>query len=164
MNIIETALKKNVSKKKVFIRSDKSDITIHQKWKNKTRKLYREMNIRMKPKDDIYEVLQWNYLEQLNHDRIDHLQQTFSKLQTGRNKWNFIDEVRNSKGTKTEIDTLQNSFGDIIQDQKQIANLLNYRFSKLGDYLGKSSINDKSLELHFNDEILNFQPHQSIHL
>ena len=86
VNIIETALKKSVPKTKVFIRNDKSDITIHQKWKNKTRKLYREMNIRMKPTDDGYEVLQRNYLEQLNHDRIDHSQQTFSKLQTERNK------------------------------------------------------------------------------
>ena len=46
----------------------------------------------MKPTDDRYEVLQRNYLEQLNHDRIDHLQQSFSKLQTERNKWNFINE------------------------------------------------------------------------
>ena len=40
-NIIETALKKSVPKKKVFTRNDKSDITIPQKWKNKTQ-LYRE--------------------------------------------------------------------------------------------------------------------------
>ena len=116
------------------------------------------MNRRMKPTDDRYEVLQRRYLEQLNHDRIDHLLQTFSKLQTERNKWNFINEVRNSKRTKTQIDTHQISFGDIIEDQKQIANLLNYRFSKLGDYLGKSSINDKLPEKHFNDEIFNFEP------
>ena len=57
VNIIETAFKKSVPKKKLFIRNDKSDITIHQKWKDKTRKLYREMNRRMKPKDDRYEVL-----------------------------------------------------------------------------------------------------------
>ena len=68
----------------------------------------------------------------------------------------------NSKRTKTEIDTLQclqtNSFGGIIEDQKQIANLWNYHFWKLGDYLVKSSINDKSPEIHFNDESFNFQP------
>ena len=62
----------------------------------------------MKPTDDRYEVLQRNYLEQLNHDRIDQLKQTFFQLQTERNKWNFINEVRNSKRTKTEIDTIQN--------------------------------------------------------
>ena len=158
VNIIETALKKSVPKKKVFIRNDKSDITFHQKWKNKTRKLYREMNRRMKPTDERYEVLQRKYLEQLNHDRIDHLQQTFSKLETEKVKRSFINEVRNSKRTKTERDTLQNSFGDIIMDQKQIANFLNYRFSKLGDYLGNSSINEKLPEIHFNDEIFIFQP------
>ena len=33
VNRIETALKKSVPKKEVFIEKDKSDITIHQKWK-----------------------------------------------------------------------------------------------------------------------------------
>ena len=122
---IETA-KKSVPEKKIFTRHDKSDITIHQKWKNKTRKLYREMNRRMKPTDKRYEVLQRKCFEQLNHDRIDPLQQTFSKLETERDKCNFINEVRNSKRTKTEIDTLQNSFGDITKDQKRKANFLNY--------------------------------------
>ena len=120
-------MKKSVPKKKGLIRNDKGDKTIHQKWKNKTRNLYREMNRRMKPTDDRYEVLQRNYLEQLNHDRIFHLQPTVSVLQTERNKWNF-NAVRNSKQTKIEIDTLQYSFGDIIEDQKQIANLLNSIF------------------------------------
>ena len=158
VNIIETASKKSVPKKKVFIRNDKSDITVHQKWKNKTSKLYREMNRRMKPTDDRYEVMQRNYLEHLNRDRIDHLQQTISKLQTEKEKWNFINEIKNFKRTKTEIDTLQNFFGDFIEDQKQSANLSKYRFSKLGDYLGKPSISQKLPEIHFNVEIFNFQP------
>ena len=123
VKIIEKALKKSVPKKKVFIRNDKSDMTIHQKWKNKTRKLYREINRRMTPTDERYEILQRKYLEPLNPDIIDHLQQTFSKLETERDNWNFINEVRKSKRTKTDIDTLQNFFGDIIKDQKQIANL-----------------------------------------
>ena len=100
VNIIVTALKKSVPKKKIFIRND---ITIRQKRKNKTPKLYREMNRRMKPTDDRYRVLQRKYLEQLYYDRIDHLQQTFSKLQTGRGEWNFINEVRNSKRTKNRL-------------------------------------------------------------
>ena len=32
---------------------------------------------------------------------------------------------------------MKNSFGDIITDQKRIANLLNYHFSKLGDFFGE---------------------------
>ena len=32
---------------------------------------------------------------------------------------------------------MKNIFGDIITDQKRIANLLNYRFSKLGDFFGE---------------------------
>ena len=41
--------------------------------KQKTRELYHEMNKRKKPTDDSNEVLQQNYLKQLNHDRIDVL-------------------------------------------------------------------------------------------
>ena len=152
-------LEKECSKKETFIRNDKSDTTIHQKGIDKnTRELYRGTNKRTKPTDDGYEVLQRNYLEQLNHDRKYHLQLTFSKLQTEKEKWNFIYDIRNIKRTKTEIETLQNLFGDIIEDQKQISNLLNYRFSRLGNNWRKSPVNEKSLEKLFNDEVFNFQP------
>ena len=43
--------------------------------------------------------------------------------------------------TKTEITSLRYLFGDSITDQKGIANLLNYRFSKLGNCLGKQDEN-----------------------
>ena len=36
------------------------------------------------------------------------------------------------------IFSLKNSFGEILFDNKQIVNLLNYRFSELGDYFGKA--------------------------
>ena len=54
-------------------------------------------------------------------------------------KWNFINEARNSLRTKTRIISLRNGlvFGDIITNQRKIANLLNYKYSKLGDFLGK---------------------------
>ena len=65
------------------------------------------MNRRMKSTDDRYEVLQRNYLEQLNHHLIDHFQETFSKLQTERNKWSFINDARNSKRTKTNRHSLK---------------------------------------------------------
>ena len=81
------------------------------------------MNKQMKPTDDSYEVVQRNCFEQFYHDRIYHLQQTFPKLQTEIEKRNVISNVRSTKRTKTETDTLQNSVGDIIEDQKQIANL-----------------------------------------
>ena len=61
----------------------------------------------------------------------------FQNLTSEKDKWNFINEARNAHRTKTHISSLRNSFGDLITDPKRIANLLNYRFSKLGDYAGK---------------------------
>ena len=54
---------------------------------------------------------------------------------------------------------MRNSFGDTITDQKSIANLLNYRFSKLGDYLGKKSVGNQSTEIiHQSNSKFEFQP------
>ena len=61
---------------------------------------------------------------------------TFNSSDTERDKWNFINEGRNAKRTITDIPSLKNSISDTITDQKIIADLLNYRFSKLGDYFG----------------------------
>ena len=48
-----------------------------------------------------------------------------------------MNEARNSLRTKTVIPSLENVFGDYVTDQKKVANLLNYRFSKLGDFIGQ---------------------------
>ena len=58
--------------------------------------------------------------------------------------------------------SLKNSFGDIITDQK-IVNLLNYRFSKLGDYIGsKQKMFDGEIETRVKSNVtFKFQP---IHL
>ena len=45
--------------------------------------------------------------------------------------------------SKNNIYSLKNSSGEILFD-KQIVNLLNYRFSKLGDYFGKGRPYEKS--------------------
>ena len=102
--------------------------------------------------------MQRTYFDQIFHDRIEYLQQTFSNRQTEREKWNFFEEVKNTKRTKTEVDTLKNSFGDFIEVEKQTANLLNYRFSQLGHYFRKSSLNKKLPEILFHEEVFIFQP------
>ena len=53
-------------------------------------------------------------------------------------QWNFINKARNSKRIKTKFVSLKNSSGDTVIDQKRIANLLNYRFSKIGEYFGQA--------------------------
>ena len=61
----------------------------------------------------------------------------FRKLNNEREKWNFINEAQNSLRTKTVISSQKKVFGDYSTDQKKVANLLNYRFSKLGDFIGQ---------------------------
>ena len=46
------------------------------------------------------------------------------------------DYIRLISPTKRKAPT-KNVFGDIVTDQKKVANLLNYRFSKLGNFIGQ---------------------------
>ena len=83
----------------------------------------------------------------------------FRNLTSEKDKWNFINDARNSQRTKTHISSLRNSFGDLITDPKRIANLLYYRFSKRGDYAGKRTpykkLNNKTPE---RKSLFRFQP------
>ena len=88
----------------------------------------------MNPSDAKYKLFQT--VESLNSDRNDYLKNDFADLTNDREKWNFINEARKSLKTKTIISSLKNVFGETVLDQTKIANLLNYRFSKLGDHLG----------------------------
>ena len=136
-NYIENSLNKSILKKTVFIRNDKSNLTLHQKWvTEKTQQHYKQIHQSMNPSDAKYKLFQSNFIESLNSDRNDYLTNVFADLSNDREKWNFINEARKSLKTKTIISSLKNVFGETVLDQTKIANLLNYRFSKLGDYLG----------------------------
>ena len=52
-------------------------------------------------------------------------------------KWQIINDTRNPKKSTGRIICLRNVFGDLVTERSKIANLLNYRFSKLSDYFGK---------------------------
>ena len=135
-------------KKKVFIRNDKSDLVIRQKWiKNETKRLYNGITSNMKPNNKVYTTLKSQFLDNIQDDQVNYQTNWFKTLTTEKGKWNFINEVRNEKRTKTEIRSLRNCFDDIVTDEKKVANLLNYRFSKLGDYLGETKIYPKSNEV-----------------
>ena len=62
----------------------------------------------------------------------------FRQLSTDKGRWKFINEHRNSARPSVSIDSLRNSFGDVVTDPMQIDELLNYKFSKLCKYLGRS--------------------------
>ena len=89
----------------------------------------------MNPNDLKYEDIQQQFIRSLNLDRDENKSKYFLELTNEREKWNFINEARNSLRTKTVIPSLKNVFGDYVTDQKKVANLLNYRFSKVGDFI-----------------------------
>ena len=60
----------------------------------------------------------------------------FQNLKSARERWNFINEIRNCEKTQTEIPRLKNSFGTVLTNRNDTAKL-NYKFSTLGEYFGK---------------------------
>ena len=61
---------------------------------------------------------------------------SFMELNSEKARWNFIQDLRNKEKTQTRIHSLLNSFGNKITKPMEIANLLNYRFSTLGEFIG----------------------------
>ena len=71
VRIIEKALNHNISKKKVFIRDDKSSLLIHEKWVNAaTKKIYDQIDHDTNPNDENYQSNQNKLLESLNSDKM----------------------------------------------------------------------------------------------
>ena len=144
VNFLENALEKSISKRKVFIRNDKNNLTIYQKlMKTEKKQNFDRILEHSDPSDLTKQKLHQNYIDNLHDNLIINSKKAFNNLKTDREKWNFINEMRNSRRTKTQITSLRNVFGDIITNQKQIANFLNYKFSKLGDFLGQPTTYNK---------------------
>ena len=53
----------------------------------------------------------------------------FISLNIEKSRWKFIQEVRNNEKQRIVIDTLRNSFAELITNGKDIANLFNFKFS-----------------------------------
>ena len=64
------------------------------------------------------------------------------ELNCEKARWNFIQDLRNKEKTQTRIRSLLNSFGNKITKPMAIANLLNYRFSTLGEFIGLQQTNN----------------------
>ena len=107
--------------KKVFIRNDKSSLTMHENWvSQETKKLYRKLDRNMHHTDQTYLSLKRDFLENLEANRFEDQIATFNNLTTEKNTWKFINESRNARRTKTEITSLKNCFGDHVTDQKKL--------------------------------------------
>ena len=109
---------------------------MHNKWiEAQTRILYRKINTNSNPNEVAYKTLEHDFIDNLSANEMEHRKKYFNGLTSEKDKWNFINEARNANRTATTISSLQNCC-DLVTDDSQIANLLMYRFSKLGNYLG----------------------------
>ena len=62
----------------------------------------------------------------------------FASTTSENEKWKIINDIRNSTNSNTYIHRLKISFGEIVTNNKKMADSMNYRFSRLGDYFGKN--------------------------
>ena len=100
-DILKKAMRKCVFKKKIFIRNDKNLLTIQKSWVDKESiEIYNKMKQFMHPDDISYKKIQQNFVEKINENRSAHNFNTFKNLKTEREKWNFINEARNTKKAK----------------------------------------------------------------
>ena len=100
--------------------------TCSENQKETTQKHYREKQRNLRKVFSSYEA-------KVNKDLL-------RQLSTDEDRWKFINEQRNSARPSVSIDSHRNSFGDVLTGPMQIAELLNYKFSKLGVYVGRSRI------------------------
>ena len=101
--------------------------------------MYNDIKINTEPIQSSSLEYNQKFLQSFFNDHLQFKSNTFANLKTDRQKWNFINEARNSQRYKMSITSLKNSFGDVITNQISIANLPNYKFPKSGDYLGSFS-------------------------
>ena len=80
-----------------------------------------------------------------NSENEASLLKDFISLNTEKSRWKFIQEVRNNEKQRIVIDTLRNSFGELITNGKDIAKLLNFKFLVFGEYFGERKKFGKTL-------------------
>ena len=67
---------------------------------------------------------------------------SFMELHSEKARWKFIQDLRNKEKIQTRIQSFLNSLGNKITKPMEIANLLNYRFSTLGEFIGLQQTNN----------------------
>ena len=85
-----------------------------------------------------YREKQRNFRKVISSNEAKVNKDLLRQLSKDKDRWKFINEQRNSARPSVSTDSLRNSFGDVLTGPIQIAELLNYNFSKLGEYLGRS--------------------------
>ena len=86
----------------------------------------------------------------------DYCLKLLETFKSSRKTWNVINNLRNTKSENSRMSALMNSFGDLITEDKKIANQLNYTFSHLGDYYGRNLPN--KIESTTTPNLFSFRP------
>ena len=88
--------------------------------------------------------------ELIAKNQSDYSSNLLETFKSSRKTWNFINNLRNTKSEKARKSALMNSVGELITENKKIANLLNNTFSHQGDYYGKNYQIISKAKLHLN--------------
>ena len=127
--IIERALALHDPIKACYIRTDKPKFLLQEKWLCEETKRQFSRISEDETKNDLIRQKEKQFLS------------SFIELNSEKARWKFIQDLRNKEKTQARIQSLLNSFGDKITKPMEIANLLNYRFSTLGEFIGLQQTN-----------------------
>ena len=128
--IIERALALHAPIKACYIRTDKPKFLLQEKM------LCEEI------KSQFSRISDNNTKNDLIRQKEKQLLSSFVELNSEKARWNFIQDLCNKEKTHASFQSLLNSFGDKITKPMEIANLLNYRFSTLGEFIGLQQTNN----------------------
>ena len=62
----------------------------------------------------------------------------YASTTSEQEKWKIINDIRKSTKSNTYIQRLNLSFDVIVKNNKKMADLMNYRFSRLGEFFGEN--------------------------
>ena len=122
--IIERALALHAPIKACSIRTDKPKFLLHEKWLCEQTKRQFSRISEDETKNDLI------------RQKEKQLLSSFMELNSEKARLKFIQDLRNKEKTQARIQYLLISFGDKITKPMELANLLNYRFSTLGEFIG----------------------------
>ena len=129
--IIERELALHAPIKACYIRTDKPKFLLQEKWLcEETKRQFSRIS------DDETKI-------DLIRQKEKQLLSSSMELNSEKARWKFIQDLLNKGKTQARIQSLLNSFGYKITKPMEIANLLSYRFSTLGEFIGLQQTNEQ---------------------
>ena len=150
--------------KKAFIRAKKPEKHLKSEWfddeckcllQKRTIALKRYQRLTSAINWEKYKTLRAEFSELIAKKQSDYSLNLLETFKSSRKTWNVINNLRNTKSENSRMSALMNSFGDLITEDKKIANLMNYTFSHLGDY-GRNL--PKNIESTTTPNLFSFRP------